>query len=531
MTTQRSFFPFYLLTLFFIGLGYLAILPAFEGLDETAYYSSIRQIADTGTIPVYGASFIDDAIRSYRGPMPDNPGYNYRTYKMFFAQPDLVENYASSYREASFPAFRPGQEPNWEAQHPPLYYILLAAVDKATGGLPFLTQFFMLRLVSFLIALAGVAFGLVACSQFENRSDPAILGFMLYPIVLPMFFAEFTRIGNDCLCLFLVGITAFLLSKWLKDENNKGLSVSIGVVLGLGLLTKAFFIPIIAALGSFLLLRMYSDRRFGGLKSAHWKNLMLLFLPALLIGGGWYVHKLIAFGDLIGSNDANYLASHGGLVLGLKNNFSLYAVIHGVAALFKSYVWAGTQSLAKPPAIVFIPFTILIVSAFGAFLLQLRHRPFTDIAWLPVLLFVFFGGGFLYHILIDIASSGRATTPGWYLHILMPWIAPALGIGIGSLLEIGRLRPFVVGVLGYAVLFQIAVLWAQAALFASCAVKTDDSFYAFTGQYVCLDQFPAVVDRVSVLGWPVLAVVGFGGGFICVLLLIGNLRGKLVQLS
>ena len=63
--------------------------------------------------------------------MPDNPGYNYRTYKMFFAQPDLVENYASSYREASFPAFRPGQT-NWEAQHPPLYYMLLAAVDKAT---------------------------------------------------------------------------------------------------------------------------------------------------------------------------------------------------------------------------------------------------------------------------------------------------------------------------------------------------------------------------------------------------------------
>src|ERR1019366_10533663 len=66
---------------------------------------------------------------------------------------------------------------------------------------------------------------------------------MLYPLVLPMFFPEFTRIGNDCLCLFLVGVTAFLLSKWLKDENNKRLSVAIGVVLGLGLLTKAFFIP------------------------------------------------------------------------------------------------------------------------------------------------------------------------------------------------------------------------------------------------------------------------------------------------
>ena len=529
MTARRILVPLYLLAVFFTGLGYLAILPAFEGLDETGYYSSIRQIADTGTIPVYGASFIDEAIRAHQGPMPDIPGYHYRTYRMFFSQPVLVENYLSSYRQSSFPAFRPGDEPNWEAQHPPLYYMLLAAVDKATERLPFLTQFFVLRLVSFLIALAGVAFGLLACWPSENpaRSDPAIMGFMLYPIVLPMFFFEFARIGNDCLCLFLVGVTAFLLSRWLKNENNKGennkiLSVSIGVVLGLGLLTKAFFIPIIAALGAFLLLRALFDAPSRTAASAHWKDLALLFLPAVLIGGGWYAYKLVAFGDLIGSNDAIILASKGGLVAGLKTNFSLSAVIHGIAALSKSYIWTGTQSLTKLPAILFIPLTVLVVAGFGAFLLRLKHLPLGDIAWLPVWLFVFFGGGLFYHILMDIAATGSASTPGWYLHILMPWIAPVLGIGIGSLLEIRHVRPFVVGLLLYAVVFQIAALWAQVALFTSCAVKTDDSFYAFTGHYLCLDQFPTVVERLSVLGWPVLAVVGFGGGFICVLLLIGR---------
>jgi hypothetical protein len=523
MTTQRIVIPLYLLALLFIGLGYLAILPAFEGLDETAHYSSIRQIADTGTIPVYGASFIDEAIRPYRGPMPDIPGYHYRTYKMFFTQRDLVENYFSSYRKASFPAFRPSQEQNWEAQHPPLYYILLAAVDKATERLPFLTHFFILRLVSFLIALAGVAFGLLACRQTKEptRNDPVIMGFMLYPIVLPMFFVEFTRIGNDCLCLLLVGFTAFLLSKWMKDENNKRLSVSIGVALGLGLLTKAFFIPIIVALGGFLLLRMFSDKQSRTLGSAHWKNLMLLFLPAALIGGGWYVHNLIAFGNLLGSNDANILANKGGLFAGLKNNFSLYAVIRGVAALFKSYIWAGTQSLAKLSAFFYTPLTVLVVSGFAAFAVRLKYLPFKDIAWLPVLLFAFFGGGLFYHILTDVASVGSASTPGWYLHILMPWVAPVLGIGISSLLEIRHFRPIFIGLLLYAILFQIAVLWAQVALFAGCATKTDDSFYAFTGHYICLDQFSAVVERLSVLGSPVLAVAGFGGGLICVLLLIG----------
>ena len=51
----RPFFMFYLLALLFMGLAYLAILPPFEGFDETAHYSSIRQIADTATIPLYGS--------------------------------------------------------------------------------------------------------------------------------------------------------------------------------------------------------------------------------------------------------------------------------------------------------------------------------------------------------------------------------------------------------------------------------------------------------------------------------------------
>ena len=56
MTSHRVSLLLYFLTLFFVGFGYLAILPAFEGFDENAHYSSIRQIADIGTIPIYGAS-------------------------------------------------------------------------------------------------------------------------------------------------------------------------------------------------------------------------------------------------------------------------------------------------------------------------------------------------------------------------------------------------------------------------------------------------------------------------------------------
>jgi hypothetical protein len=511
----------YLLALFLIGLGYLSILPAFEGLDEIGHYSSVRQIAETGTIPIYGSGFVDEAIQHYEGPGPDIPGFHFPTYRAFFALPKSIDNYISSYRNGSFPVFRPGQESNNETQHPPLFYVVLAPIEKAIEHLPLLTQLFSLRLVSFLIALLGVGFGLLAV---RTEGNPAIVGFVLYPIVFPMFFSEFARMGNDNLCLLFVGLMIFLLSKWLKDENNKRLAASIGVVLGLGLLTKAFFLPIIAALGTCLLVRAFSDSNTR--VSERLKGLVPLFLPAFLIGGGWYVYQLVVFGTPTGNGTAIYLDMKGGLIAGLKQKFTMYALFRGLVAFFKSYLWAGSQSLAKLPAILFIPTMVLVALSFGAFLLRLKNLPFKDIAWLPVIVLAFFGAGFFYQMLLTIAVLGQADTPGWYLHILMPWLAPILGIGISSLLAIRRLRPIIIGLLLYAFVFQVLAVWAQLALFAGCAIKTDDSFYAFAGNYICLDQFSSVLGRVQVLGWSALAVIGYGGGLFCIVLLIWILRAR-----
>lgn len=532
MAFERIFLPLYILILFLIGLGYLAILPVFEGFDENAHYSSVRQIADTGTIPIYGASFLDQEVTDYQGPSPygslSPPFDEGMTYSKFFAQPHLLEHYLLVYRQSSVTSYRPSQDQNWQAQHPPLYYILLAPLEKMTENFSFVTRIFLLRLASFLLALAGVVLGLLA-SRDPNKplkADPSVVGFVLYPLVLPMFFPEFTRIGNDSLCLFLVGVIAFLLSKWLKDENDKKLSLAIGVVLGLGLLTKAFFLPIIAALGVFLLVRIFRDKRQPTTLLKRWQNLMLILLPAVLIGGGWYVYKFMAFGTIIGSADSIHLANQGGLVANMRQNFSLTGVVRGIVVTLVSYSWAGTWSLTRLPALFHIPLLGLAAWGFGAFVLRLKHRPLTDLAWLPVLLFGAFGGGFLYHVIISVAINGNGNTPGWYLHILMPWVAPVLGIGLCFLLKIPRTKPFLIVLLLYAVLFQLMALWSQLALFTGCATKSDDKYYAFSGHAFCLDQAPVLMDRLSVLGWPILAAVGFGGGLICALLLIVGWRKK-----
>lgn len=526
MALQRIFLPLYILILFLIGLGYLAILPVFEGFDETAHYSSIRQIADTGTIPIYGASYLDQEVSGYQGPFPYGslapPFDEGMTYSKFFVQPQLLEHYLQAYRQPSETSFRPSQVQNWQAQHPPLYYVLLAPLEKVLEKFSFVTRIFLLRLASFLLALAGVVLGLLACINPNKplRDDPAVVGFVLYPLVLPMFFPEFTRIGNDSLCLFLVGVVAFLLSKWLKDENDKKLSLAIGVVLGLGLITKAFFLPISVALGVFLLVRIYRDKNQPVTRFKRWRNLIVILLPAILIGGGWYVYKFMVFGTLIGSADSIHLANQGGMLANLKQNFSLYAVVRGLAVTLVSYSWGGTWSLARLPSLLHIPLLLLAAWGFGAFVMRVKRLPFTDLAWLPVILFCAFGSGFFYHVILSVAINGNGNTPGWYLHILMPWVAPVLGIGFCFLLQNPKNKPFVIGLLLYALLFQLVALWSQFALFTGCATKGDDKYYAFSGHTFCLDQAPILMDHLSVLGWPVLAIVGFGGGLICALLLV-----------
>ena len=46
-----------------------------------------------------------------------------------------------------------------------------------------------------------------------------MLGFALYHAMLPMFFPEFARLGNDSLCLLLAGASAFSLVRALRPDG------------------------------------------------------------------------------------------------------------------------------------------------------------------------------------------------------------------------------------------------------------------------------------------------------------------------
>ncbi len=544
-------------SIFLIGIGYLAILPPFSGTDEQAHYSSIRQIEETGTLPLLNRSSIAQDVIDYRrhGPMPyytfvahktRKPTYGHEetmTYAEFFASPTAAGDYRNLYRNFSprAPYTAETEEMNWAAQHPPLYYLLLAPVMKATNALPFVTQIFLLRLFSFVLAFAGLMTAFIATLKYAGANGPPknyiVAGFLLLPLIGPMFYAEFGRMGNDSLCLFLFGIIWSSTLVWLRDESKKKYAFLIGCCFGLGLLTKAVFIAIFAGFCAFLLARLWRNRKNEHFRREGLRNLVLIVAPALLIGGWWYALQDMGYGLPVGDANSLVIAHNGGLLVNLAPMLTLKDFLNGIFLLLVTWSWFGDGVMAEP--IIHLLLLALEVWILVAYARMLRRQPATSIAWLPVWLGVPFFCGLVWQILVSIALSNitgaNNMVGGWYFYVLMPASALAASYGLQQIAEKLWKRILLGVLLVYALAFLVFIMWAQASMFSACAVASDslrpvearggsNSFYHFPDKSYCLDRWHDVVAHLSVLGSPYMAAIIFGGGLLCLLLGLFALR-------
>jgi hypothetical protein len=494
-----------------VGVAHVLFLPPWEGFDEYAHWSSIQQIADTGAIPFYGKDHISADIDAYPGPMPytstppfDNTGHP--TYRSFDISDTL---------DLSNPVertFRQGKELNWQAQHPPLYYLSLAPAYLSTKNFSWLSHLLALRLLSWGFAFSGLMLGVLAAERYIPADAKGIVPFMAaYPFLVPQFFPEMARLGNDSLCLLLMGVVWTLLLRIGSPNRQAWTAPALGLALGAGLLTKAFFVPISAGVTGYLAVCFLLERR-------RQKALDLLTCLSIagLIGAAWYLRNLMLFDNVLGTNDFIRLAHGIGLSAGLEQNFSLTAFIRGFAAIFGTYVWAGTWSLAQPPEYVLLAPATLIILTVGIWGGGLRS---SSVAKWPALLIPVFLvtpviGGLGYHLLTAIAETGRgAGTPGWYLHILATPISFAMAIGWSKLKSFTVPRMLAAGSVAVGILGWIL----QLSLFSGCSVKAGtNKYYDLTGSGCWIDW-----NRLAAIGYPNSGLLFLSSGLFIGLVALG----------
>jgi hypothetical protein len=491
------------------GFGWLAVLPPWEGFDETAHYAYIQELADTGRLPIFGKSRISRDVDDYRAVLPSSystaPPFERNagiTYARFFEAPVSPEARAAL---AAPREFAPGAEPNWATQHPPLYYVLLAPLYSATRDWRWPDQLLAMRALSYVFAIAGLAWGVLAAREYAGDSGNGtfVAAVAAWPFFVPMFFSDMARLGNDSLCLAIAGLMWWQLVRIAKrPDPGDAPFVRTGALLGLGLLTKAFFIPLTVGVAIHLAL------------ARRWRGLAIALAIALVVGGPWYVYKYLAFGSATGADEHLLLASRGGLLANLPGQFSIAQLVRGVSGAVASFVWAGTWSLARAPEVFLLPMLLLMALPLATYLLGLpRIRP-GDVRWAPFFLVGLVVAGLVHHVLVRIALSGEGRgTPGWYLHLLAGPLGFAFAIGLARIGRYAAARWMLALLAAYAVAYFAVVSWLQVAMYAGCAAKTGDNrLYAFPGGADCLRDAGTLFDRLAViahpgLAWPLL----FGG--------------------
>jgi hypothetical protein len=475
-----------------IGIAHIAFLPPWEGYDETAHWSYIQELADTGHAPIYGKDDLSADVAAYPGPMAygaappfDQTGRpTYRSYRL-----------AGAHALTGGPTHYLGFDTlNWQAQHPPLYYALMVPIYRAAHGLGWINHLLALRLASFTLAFVGLALGVIATVRMIKPAGVWTGPIMAaWPFLFPQFFPEFARLGNDSLCLLWVAVAWTLLLRLLGGQGRWVTAAALGASLGLGLLTKAFFLPIGAGVAVMLAARWWiSGRSPAGLGQA-----ALAGATALVIGAWWYIGKDLQTGSITGSDEFIQFNHAGGLGR-LVHGFSPQALARGLGVIPGSFAWAGTWSLARLPEYLLIaPVALLALSLWG-YCLSLRKSDLVD--WAPLALTLPFVGGLVYHVVVGMSGIGAAT-PGWYLHIL----AAPLGLAVAK----GWTRPRLLGLLTALTALFTAANWAfQLSLFSGCAAKLGaDKHYNLAGAGCFIDP-----HTLSVLAHPLLGFVCLGAG-------------------
>jgi 4-amino-4-deoxy-L-arabinose transferase-like glycosyltransferase len=290
-----------------VGALYAVKTPDWQVPDEPAHYNYVRQLAEEKRFPVLDLGDYDQA-------------------------------YLGRLTSERFPPELSIETVEYEDHQPPLYYLLATPIFLTFDGALTPLRLFSVALGAGVVMLAYA----VAATIFPGRPCIA-LGTAAFVAFVPQHVAMMAGVNNDSLAELLIGVTLWMVVYWLKADGGRWTKettddgqktkdavdegrtlaparsagetkdgghrgdrwlVGLGVVLGLGLVTKVSFVPVALTVALVVLVVWWRDRdrRWGQLL----RTMALVFGPAVIIAAPWWVYNLSTYGGL----DVYGLANH-----------------------------------------------------------------------------------------------------------------------------------------------------------------------------------------------------------------------------
>lgn len=286
----------------FVGALYAIKTPDWQVPDEPAHYNYIRQLAEERRLPVLELG-------------------------------DYDQDYLGRLTNRGFPPELSVDTLEYEDWQPPLYYLLATPVYLFFDG-----ALLPLRLFSVLLGAAVVLLAYaIAATVFPGRPLLA-LGTAAFVAFVPQHVAMMAGVNNDSLTELLIGAALLMVLLWLRDGRRGDLwLVGLGVVLGLGLVTKASFAPVVLTVALALLIVWWrGDERN---RRQLFRTLVLVFGPALLIAVSWWLRNVVTYGGF----DFYGTANHDAVVVGQPRTAD-WIETYGLRAWLERWVTFTFQS-------------------------------------------------------------------------------------------------------------------------------------------------------------------------------------------
>lgn len=276
------------------GVIFTFVFPPFSGHDEVAHYAYLQYVVEEQRIPV-----IPD-------PVAFNAAYQQANPPPFDAFPASMEPYARFttrdwYKQAdgsvvSAVTYLGNYLPSgwiYTANHPPLYYLLMAPVYGLTSAENPESQLYALRLAAIPLGMITVLLAwltvrrLFPGDRFLAVTVPTLVAFQ------PQIAYEAAMLNNDILAIATTSACIYLVVVGLQNRFTVGLCAWLGLLLGLAVLSKSTAVIVMPVIGMAMIMRL------------GWKN-VLEWLPkgALVLGitavlaAPWYAYMLDTYGNL-----------------------------------------------------------------------------------------------------------------------------------------------------------------------------------------------------------------------------------------
>jgi hypothetical protein len=445
-----------LVWLFSIAQGFLFIIstPQWEGFDEAFHYAYIQEFAETGKLPIYGKTLLSKEVTAsfslvpLSTPVNSNMGNRYTSLGDYWRLPESVRKERETSLKNIPHEFRVISDesgdarPNYEAQHPPLYYLLCLPIYRLFSGSDLPTMVFALRIFSLLIGslTIWIAFGL---------ADGIVIPITIS--LLPMFISTVARISNDSLGVTLYSLLVWLTLKYWRSGGTYRLALYAGIAAGLGLLTKAYFLTAVPVLVIIVLVIGFRKKTAG----LAIKHLAVLFSTIIVIACWWYLRNYRLYGTISGLFVLDSSTS-------LMDYFRYCFVVpwrSGINTIFRELIWTGNSSFTSlSKTIYYIAYLLAAVSLIGLIKIYSKvhvQNESTEKETLNVMMafIFFFGTGLLYQMLESFISMQQIVTGGWYLYATIIPIIILLCKGIGALWpSINRYVPL--AIIGFSALLN-----------------------------------------------------------------------------